>query len=380
MFILGAVGVLLSLACYRVAFRRPDFGNARLFLALFALHIFACLLYWRYSLNNPADSNLYFNAGGARGRLGWAPGTAAVINAVQWLKARVGGAYLDYFLLFQATGMLGLAFLVRTWEEVARDLGQPLPPAALALLFLPGLHFWTSAVGKDGPLFLACALAVWSALRVERRAPALLLALALMGAVRPHVAAIAAVSLLAALLFDRRLGLAAKLPVLLLVVAALSFILGGMERLFGLDPTNVDAVGEFISTKQEYGLRREGNVQELAYPLRVLSLLFRPFFFDASGALGLIVSVENAILLVVVGALALRSPTLLRLAASVAYVRFCLVFALLLVGLLAAVSYNIGLGLRQKFMAMPALLTLFVTLLAYRRARTQAGSMLHAAT
>jgi hypothetical protein len=30
------------------------------------------------------------------------------------------------------------------------------------------------------------------------------------------------------------------------------------------------------------------------FPIRVLSLLFRPFFFDANDILGIVVSIENA--------------------------------------------------------------------------------------
>ena len=38
------------------------------------------------------------------------------------------------------------------------ELGQTQSKYVYLLLFLPGLHFWTSAIGKDAPLFLGVAI------------------------------------------------------------------------------------------------------------------------------------------------------------------------------------------------------------------------------
>jgi len=55
--------------------------------------------------------------------------------------------------------------------------------------------------------------------------------------------------------------------------------------------------------------------------------------------------------------------------------RFSLFFTLALTALLTLMYYNVGLGLRQRTMMMPALLTLFAGQWILRRARLRAGSM-----
>jgi hypothetical protein len=51
------------------------------------------------------------------------------------------------------------------------------------------------------------------------------------------------------------------------------------------------------------------------------------------------------------------------------FARFAILFFILLVILLALVNYNVGLGLRQKMMTMPALLVFFAAMVAVREAR-----------
>jgi hypothetical protein len=50
-------------------------------------------------------------------------------------------------------------------------------------------------------------------------------------------------------------------------------------------------------------------------------------------------------------------------------VRYSLIFAVALIALLSLVYYNVGLGLRQKMMMMPGLLTVFAATLANVRYR-----------
>ena len=67
-----------------------------------------------------------------------------------------------------------------------------------------------------------------------------------------------------------------------------------------------------------------------------------------------------------------RSGTALAVARAAMFARFALFFFVMLTILLAMVNYNVGLGLRQKMMMMPALLVFFAAMMAVRRARKQA--------
>ena len=368
MSVIGFIALLLTLGSYRVACGGSSRASAWLWAACVLAHVAVAIAYWQYSLAEKADSWLYYSDFlGWAGR-DWAPGTVFVIKVVQLLKDWFEGSYFEYFLFFQSFGMFGIALLIRIFDEIAQDLGARLATPALALLFLPGLHFWTSAIGKDAPLFLGIILTMWAAMRIQTRVPAFLLALLIITPIRPHISAIAGIALLGTLLFEARVRFAYKLLMGLMLLPAMALVFQAMQDSLDIASLNPDGITEFLASNRELGLRQGAGPLELPFFLRILTLLFRPFFFDATGLLGWVASLENLILVLLFVVLARHMATVIRLAASVAYVRYCLLFSFVLILLLAAVSFNVGLGLRQKWMAMPAILLLFMTLITYRRA------------
>jgi len=329
-----------------------------------------CLVYWQYAMANPADANAYF-----RGPDRWLgpelrPGAIFIAKTVDLLKSVAGGSMLDFFLLFQSFGMIGIALLMRCFFEIAEDLRQPLPFYLVALLFLPGIHFWSSALGKDAPLFMSCALCVWAMIRIERRYPAFLLALAVMGAIRPHVAGISMLALVLTLTLDSRVSFRFKVPFSMVAAVGAVAVANMMQAAFDISAFDPDDVTDFLASKQEYGASSAlaAGVGDLPYPLRILTLLFRPLFFDASGMMGIIVSVENAVILGMSAWIIYDARTVWKLFTKVTLFRFCTLFSLILILLLSWINYNVGLGLRQKMMAMPAILVLFVTLRLFKQA------------
>jgi len=373
MILVGAIGGMLSLACYWIANPSRSTLWSRIFYAILLMHIAASFVYWQYSMAFAADSRMYYNQapGIYVGEI--RPGTSFVIAFVSYARSIFGGTYLDYFFLFQAFGVAGIALCMRSAQEILQDLNQNPDWKIFAVFFLPGLHFWTCAIGKDAPLFFAVALSVWAAIKIDRRYPAFALALAVMAPVRPHIAAIATIALLVTLLFDARIRLILKLPMLVTTIVAAVWVIASAQESLRIAELNPDTIGDFIASKQEYGMRSADGaaLTSLPLPLKILSLLFRPLFFDAGGAFGLIVSFENLALLTIMTTIVIRWRDVAQLFKAVSYMRYCLIFSTTLIILLSLVTYNVGLGLRQKYMAMPAILLMFITLLAYRRARQE---------
>jgi len=102
----------------------------------------------------------------------------------------------------------------------------------------------------------------------------------------------------------------------------------------------------------------------LPLPVAMLSLLFRPFFFDAGGFEGLIASFENLVLVGIFGYFIYRFGWLRKLFTGTLVVRYAVFFAFLVTMMLSLTYYNVGLGLRQKMMMMPAILMIFAALIA----------------
>ncbi|HYI40785.1 MAG TPA: hypothetical protein VE053_10740 [Allosphingosinicella sp.] len=371
MTLLGLIGILIAVAGFRFARAGESRSRLVLFVLLLLAHLGASIAYFIYAQAFGGDVDIYYyDPYGIHGQRGLS--TVFVVNLVQTLKEYFGGSLLDYFMLFQAIGFWGILFILRTFDDIHNEVGQPTFSRIYLLLFLPGLHFWTSAVGKDSPIFLGVAMCVWAAFRLQTRYLAFVAGLAIAVLFRPHITLIALVGLALTVLFARKTSILTRVALLVVVAAGIGSVGGLVSESFGgLNISNSDAVTEFIETKSSVSEESGGdvNIINASFPLKLISLLFRPFFIDATGLLGYVASLENLVLLLVIGTLAWRSGTSLALARTAFFARFAALFFFMMTILLAMVNYNVGLGLRQKMMMMPALLVFFAALMAVRRLR-----------
>ena len=372
----GLLGIFLSILGFRFARVGESRSRLVLFVLLLLAHVGASVAYYLYAQEFGGDVQLYYYD--QLGVYGNASGlsTVFVINFVQTLKSYVGGSFLDYFLLFQAMGFWGILFVLRAFDDIHEELGQPMFKYVYLLLFLPGLHFWTSAIGKDAPLFLGVAMCVWAAFRIQSRYLIFAVGIVVCLLFRPHIALIALIALALTVLFARNTTLLVRAALMAVVLVGVGAVAGLVQNAFyGLNLTNADSMSEFIEQKSSVSEESGGDMSIIgaSFPVKLFSLLFRPFFVDANGLLGYIASVENVVLLVVIGSLIWRFGTSLAVARAAMFARVSAIFFVLLTILLAMVNYNVGLGLRQKMMMMPALLVFLAAMLAVRRARLQAA-------
>ena len=371
MTLVGLFYLSLSFIGFRFAFVEPTRKRVAILALVWVVHLAATLVYFDFIQTNAADSAMYYND-----PLGWYGGefqfnTYAVLWFVQTLKRIFGGSFFDYFMLFQAFGFWGIAMLMRVIEEIYRELGTEQPALSHLLLFLPGLHFWTVGIGKDGILFLACGMAVWAAMLIQRRFIAMAVAVALMVVIRPHVGLIVGMALAMAAFFDPRAKPHVKALLLVVGLAGLVLAAGTVKSTFRVDVTDVDSVTDYLTTTNEVFQDMEGGsaVVGASLPVRILSLLFRPLFFDVEDMFGLVASFENLFIVFVVGTILMHFRTSLALSRQIFFLRFSLIFAAGLIMMLGWVYYNVGLGLRQKMMMMPSLLSFFIAVIAVHQAR-----------
>ena len=365
----GLVGIMISIAGFR--FARAGESRARfvMFLLLLLIHIGAAIATYLYSTEFGGDANLYYYD--QMGIYGVATGlsTVFVVNFVQFIKSYLGGSFFDYFLLFQAMGFWGILFVLRAFDDIHQELGQPTFKSIYLLLFLPGLHYWTSAIGKDAPIFLAVAMCTWAAFRLQTRYLAFAVGVTIALLFRPHIALMALIALALTLFLGRNVSLLMRAGLMAVVLAGIVSVAGLVEgTVSGLSLSSTDSVTEFLETKSQVSEESGADLSivNASFPVKLFSLLFRPFFIDANGMLGYIASLENVVLLVIILTLLRRFGTVLAVGRAAMFARFAIFFFLMLTFLLALLNYNVGLGLRQKMMMMPALLVFFAAMQALR--------------
>ena len=373
MTLLGFVGILLGLLGARFACIEWTRLRIGVFAFTYLFHLVTTFAYYRFSQANLTDAGgYYYDYINFYEDVGFGMGTLFITYIVQSMKHAVGGTFLDYFFLFQTISFFGICLLMRMIEEIYREVEVEQPLYIYALPLLPGLHFWTSAIGKDGFLLLAVCMTIWAVMNLKKRYLALVAGVVIMVVIRPHIAALTAASLGGTFLLDRGTKLSTRSFVIAVSIVGLAFALSSVRQMTSVDVRDADSVSDFLAAHEEVTQDAEvaGNSAVYGnYPFRLMSLLFRPMFIDADNIMGLAASVENLLLLMLMATVLARLRTAAMLVRRLRYMRFALFLGTLIALLLALVYYNIGLGLRQKTMFVPPFIIIFVTVMAFGRAR-----------
>ena len=291
------------------------------------------------------------------------------------------------FLLYAWLSFWGMFCLYRAFTIVMPD-GNRASYARL-LFLMPSMLYWPSSIGKEAWMVFSLGLAAFGTARLITGRAWRGLAVAAVGLwlgtlVRPHVAGMAALGLVVAYLLarpPRRLG-AAGPAVKLLALAVLVVLAGALLNQTksylqgkGIDPQDgVDSVLAETQRRTNEGhssfqAPSTGGGSLAAVPLAAVTILYRPFLFEAHNAQAAVTALESTVLLCLTVARRRAIWQAVRHPRKRPYVAFVLIFALLFVVAFSSIS-NFGILARERTQLLP----FFLVLLAVPAGRPRAAA------
>lgn len=343
--------------------------NKRTALLLYIWHLLFSVFYYSYSLDNTADAKGYYLESLNMGfKLKF--GTEAVTYLTSIFSLHLGMSYGGVFVVFHLFGYVGMLALLSALQSITAQCTARVRFLVLAIILLPGVSFWSAAIGKDSLTFMASGLVCWSVLHLRRRYPAMILAVGLFLIARPHIAGILIASLaVAQVLVGQKNAVRQLLLLLVLIPVSWAMVQFGLDYVGLGQASGLRDVSSYIEQRQGYNLEGGSSLDIRSMPmmLRFFSYLYRPMLFEANGFMGLIIAVENLFLLwllVYFGWRILQQKS--RKIEGFALVFFLLYFFGTLF-VLANTTANLGIAIRQKWMILPPLL---MVLLAYGPVKT----------
>ncbi|MBY8974410.1 hypothetical protein KHP62_01240 [Rhodobacteraceae bacterium NNCM2] len=363
MTIAGIVAITLALAAALAM--APDGRVRAYYFLLFAVHLAAAFAFWAITLTVRSDPHLYYRHAEWTHDIGL--GTAFISYLTGLLRRGLDISYLDGFLFFQIPGLIGIILLHKAATRLAaEEFGTRVAMLVLVLL-MPGLQFWTASIGKDSLAILGYGLIALALTYRPLQWLPLAAGVLIYFMIRPHIAFILVLSM--ALAFLPVFGRSSPRAIIAGTGAVLAFMLM-LPFIFyfvGIEEAGVAGVTDFISRRQALGFRGGSgfDLSELTAVERIFTIWFRPLFFDADGANAIVASVENLFLIGVFAFLIYNGRLLLRLFSVSEVLRFHGFFLLFFTLILSQTTGNLGLALRQKMMAVPALILIFVAVAAY---------------
>ncbi|MBA5628917.1 hypothetical protein [Moheibacter lacus] len=281
----------------------------------------------------------------------------------------LGMSYLSNTLLFSLFGFIGMAFFymvaVKTIPYSKIINGYALFPL---LFFMPNLHIWSVAVGKDSLLFLCIGMFVYGIMSPMKRIPLLVISVLLTMAVRPHMLLFMMVGFGMAYVFG---GKVSGFQRIIFSVAMLGIgiaILPSVMEFAKIEEASVEAFDDFADKKSAVlGRASSGSAIDISsypLPLKVLTFWFRPLFFDAHNVNSLLASIENLVL-VSLFIMAMRLKPLTAFKAAPFVIKGMVIF--LIVGSLAFSQSmgNLGIMIRMRNMFLPGMLIFILWVFSY---------------
>lgn len=368
--VLGAALVLLlgAAACVAVA---PGFGaTRRRALCLYAWHTVFCMVYMAYVIRDGGDAIGYFRNSLAPG-IEFDLGTAGITVLTSIFSAGLGLSLPGTFLAFNVFGCIGLIAYDAAMRSAVDGKDSRLQLLATVIVLLPSVSFWSAGIGKDAISFMSAGLALHASLSLRQRAVPMAIAILAMLLVRPHMAALMVTALAASMLRRQDVSLVQR------VVLGTGAVLGCIALIplamqtsgLGTGAGFLD-LGDYIETRQQQNLTGGGaiDISRMSLPAKLFTYLFRPMPFEAHNLPSLAASVDNLVLLLLVlgGVAGMLSRN--HASGGDANRSFLWLYALSAWLLLALTTANLGISMRQKWMFVPMLMFLLLSVMGRRRA------------
>ena len=319
-----------------------------------------------------ADLAPLFRHGTFAGWQGKVPGTGFIEILTGITYSIIGTTELGGYLFFSWLGFWGLYWFYRAFCRGVPD-GKRVRYAALVLV-LPSLLFWPSSIGKEAWMMLALGLTAYgiAALldRGVRELPTLALGLAAVTIARPHLTLIVVCALAAAYLARPHGGktltgpLAKGLGIAVLIVL-LVLSLGQAKSFFQAESatTTTTSLTQALDTAE--ARTAKGGSQftatpvntPLDFPQAAITVLYRPFAFEARNAQTLIASIDGTLMLMLTVVYWRGLRGLFRRLRSRPYIVFVLVYVVLFVVAFSRFA-NFGILARERVQVIPLLLVL----------------------
>ncbi len=275
------------------------------------------------------------------------------------------------YAVFACLGFWGLYFLYRAFQVAFPD-GDTRRYGLLVLL-LPSMLFWPSGLGKEAWMTLGIGLVAFGGARLlsGQRGWVVPLSLGLLGTgvVRPHITAALFAAMAAAYLLGRHqrpvtvlTPLARGVGIVLIAVGGVVAVTQAAEFLEVEDvsASNVDAaISDTAELTDEGGSSYEaqGVNSPVDFPMAAVSVLFRPFVFEADNAQMLLAAVEGSLLMALFAFSVPRLRGLRSRLRAQPYLLMCIFYTAMFVYAFSNFS-NFGILTRERVQVLPFVLVL----------------------
>lgn len=283
-------------------------------------------------------------------------------------------SFLPGMLLYSLLGFWAFLLIMLIVKSFIPDLSK-LNDITLArfpiypyIFLLPNMHFWSVGIGKDSLLFFSVSIILYSLMNVRKRWLGLMIGVAIGYYLRPHVLLFLAAGYGLAMILSAKLSLFQKIAFAAVGSAIFFPLLNNVLEFAKIEAFTTEHIEDFSSGKSSALSKAGSGVDFSNYPYiaKVMTFVFRPFFFDINGIPAFIASVENLIQLLLFYFF-FKNRSLPFIFKSNIIIRASFFYFVIGALAFAPVMSNLGIIIREKNMLMPAFLIFVLASVKYKQ-------------
>ncbi|OOG69919.1 hypothetical protein [Algoriphagus sp. A40] len=347
--------------------------KAGLLNQMYWYHMFFGLVYWTYSQFFRSDSISYFYS--YRHYQNWfeafEPGTLFIewVNfpLVKWL-----GFNYDMMMFFSTwVGFWGFVYFYLFMKENLRFNPKFEGWDAITIfMFLPNMHFWTASLGKGAYIFAGLAILTYGLSWPAKRMWHIGIGSFICYMIRPHILFAVLIGMGVGFVLGReKVPLYQKYMVVIFAIGMSVFVYEDLLVFLGYDPNNVVESFEEESALNSQRLQAAGSAVDMAnysLPMKLFTFWFRPLFIDSPNAIGLVVSMENALYIYMFSRI-VNKDFIKYIKVAPAMVKMAGVVFISISISMTFVMSNLGIIIRQKSQIMYFMLFVIVGFLDWQK-------------
>ncbi|KPQ19453.1 MAG: hypothetical protein HLUCCX10_02390 [Algoriphagus marincola HL-49] len=347
--------------------------KAGLLNQMYWYHMFFGLVYWTYAQVNRSDSVVYFWS--HKFYRNWFDAFEPGTLFIEWINypfAKWMGFNYDMMMFFSTwVGFWGFVYFYCFMKENLRFNPKFEGWDAITIfMFLPNMHFWTASLGKGAYIFTGLALLTYGLSWPGKRVFQMVLGGFICYMIRPHILFAVLIGMGVGFILGRE-----KVPAYQKYLVALAgigmsiFVYEDLLNFLGYDPNNVLQSFEEETALNAQRLQAAGSAVDMmnySLPMKLFTFWFRPLFIDSPNAIGLAVSMENALYIYMFSKIFKKSfidymriaPAMVKMSA--------VVFISISISMTFVMS-NLGIIIRQKSQIMYYMLFVIVAFMDWEK-------------
>lgn len=347
--------------------------KAGLLNQLYWYHMFFGLVYWTYAQFNRSDSGQYFRSYTLYSDW-WKtfqPGTL-FIEWINYPFAKWLGFNYD-MMMFLSTwvGFWGFVYFYCFMKENLRFNPKFEGWDAITIfMFLPNMHFWTASLGKGAYIFAGLAFLTYGLSWPQKRIFYIILGSFICYMIRPHILFAVLIGMGVGFVLGReKVPLYQKYAVVVFAIGMSIYVYEDLLVFLGYDPNNVLQSFEEETALNAQRLQAAGSAVEMtsySLPMKLFTFWFRPLFVDSPNAIGLVVSMENALYIYMFSRI-LKKDFIKYIRIAPAMVKMAGVVFISISISMTFVMSNLGIIIRQKSQIMYFMLFVIVAFMDWEK-------------